>query len=144
MADKQVRARVSEDVSEKIDSIVGEINDKVPEANVNVSSILRYAIEEYVKRYDAKQNDSAVFVELPTMLPNEDLEALCENLIAIRKIYQNVNHPLPDVFSKQLKDLNEVVNHLAVKADKPNNDRTSYEKRLNELFKNVNGEEDSE
>lgn len=137
MADKQIRARVTEELSAKIDSVVDEINKKVPEANVNVSSILRYAVEEYLKRYDAKNADTAVFLGFPTTLPNEDLEELCKHFIAIRNIYQNVNHPVPGAFAKTIDTLVDTTLHLSAKSAQPNNDRVSYEKRMKELYKDA-------
>jgi len=54
MTDKQIGFRVSEDVAKKLDKIVKRINNDVPEANVKISSLLRYATEQYIEREESK------------------------------------------------------------------------------------------
>lgn len=54
MGDNQLRARVSDQLSKEVESIIKDINDNVPGAGATVSSVVRYALEEYVKNYKEK------------------------------------------------------------------------------------------
>lgn len=137
MSNQQLRARVPAELVEEIKEIAETIENENPGAEATTSTITRYALLDYVQRYNAKKHDHSVFLELPIKIPNEDLEQIAEHLIAIRKIYQNINHPLPNAYQKQLDILNETVMHLAVMSKQPNNDRKTFAERVNQLYKDA-------
>jgi NH3-dependent NAD+ synthetase len=87
MADKQLGVRVSEKIASKLDVIVEKINKEVPEANISVSAILRFAITEYVKK---SEEENVLYLRIPS----EDLSQ--EHLEEVSKIVKNLNSIVKD------------------------------------------------
>lgn len=109
MADKQVGSRIPEDVAKRIDVISEEISAAVPEANVSTSTIIRYAIIDYVKRYDTKSEGNLLF---DFEIPVNDLEK--NQLEVILKALKDIELVLPTV-KDNIKQLENKILNLELK-----------------------------
>lgn len=90
MPDRQLRARVPEDLADAVDKIVDNINDDVPGAGASVSSILRYAIQDYINRYEGTRRRDTIFLEIPIEdLRYEELNKVTDLLIDLETIIED-------------------------------------------------------
>ncbi|WP_242225355.1 hypothetical protein [Bacillus cereus group sp. BfR-BA-01380] len=106
MADRQLAARVPEETAQKINDIVKEINKAVPEADVSVSAILRFAINEYVKQHEEKKGEK-LFVEIPyNDLFKEEIGKLLKAFKDIYSYFEN------DSVKKAIEKLEEKMLNL--------------------------------
>lgn len=137
MADYQLRARIPNELAEEVKNIADVIQEENPGAEATISTISRFALKDYVKRYNSKRGNTALFLELNTVLPNEDIDKLIEHLIAIRGIYQNVDNSIQEVFTKQIEELTKAILNLVEKSEKKRED-------YNEYWQNILNTSDSE
>ncbi|PFA66854.1 hypothetical protein CN378_12630 [Bacillus sp. AFS015802] len=86
MADRQLGVRVSEEVAAQVNDITEEINKVVPEANVSVSGVLRFAISDYVKQYKERQTHMSIKFPYERNLKAPEIEALIGALETIHQI----------------------------------------------------------
>jgi PII-like signaling protein len=92
MAEKAFTARVSEETAEKLNQIIEQINDEVPEAGANAATVLRYAITDYVNRQAARRSKESLFLELPIAdLRYEELHKVLDALNTISEVIEQNN-----------------------------------------------------
>lgn len=75
--DSMLRVRLTQRQSDELDSIIGELQEQMPEASVTTSSIARYALEKYVSEHIAKRDGTKLFIEVNTAIASEgDIKTL--------------------------------------------------------------------
>lgn len=85
MSDKEnkttiIRARITEEQDAKLVNIIKELQAKAPGAEVNVSTITRYALEKYINEYEKE----VLTVEIPLKTASDDeLKVLAKGLLQL-------------------------------------------------------------
>lgn len=87
MADYQLRARIPHELADSISEIVETINTTVPGAEATISTVARYALNDYVRRFHPRVDGSTLFVELPIKgLSTEQMESVLSALNTLHAI----------------------------------------------------------
>jgi hypothetical protein len=135
--DRQLRARVSEEVISEVEKIAVEIERENPGAEANVSTITRYAIHDYLRRYNGRKSGT-VFLEIPLggLICNEDLNVIFNALTEIRDAVNRNQPELPGV--EPAPTLNKAVNDarefIAKKMADPKNTREAVQEKRKQLY----------
>ena len=75
--DSMLRVKLTQRQSDELDSIIGELQEQMPEASDTTSSIARYALEKYVNDHIAKRDGTKIFIEVSTAhATDEDIKNL--------------------------------------------------------------------
>jgi hypothetical protein len=89
LADKVLTARIPEESVNKLDQIIEQINDEVPEGSASTATVLRYAVTDYINRYAARRSKETLFLELPIAdLRYEELHKVLEALNTISEVIE--------------------------------------------------------
>ena len=108
MADYQLRARIPHELADKMKEIVEELNAAVPEAEVTMSTVSRYALKEYVRLYDERMNNGLITCEIPVNdLKEDELEKVMEAFKLLNSVH-------PTIGEKEMNQLQSKINSLAV------------------------------
>lgn len=60
MADRQIRVRIPVETADGVNKIIERINKEMPGAEATISTVTRYALQDYVKRYSQTENKGEV------------------------------------------------------------------------------------
>ena len=92
MADYKLQARISEELELQIKTIAEKIQKENPEAEASISTICRYALEDYIKRYNGKKNKNTLFLEIPIAgLNMEEMMKVDENIKSLKATIEDAN-----------------------------------------------------
>ncbi len=141
MSDRQLRARVSEDIVEEVERIAAELEQQNPGVEANISTITRYAIHDYIRRYNGKKNGT-VFMEVPLgSICNEDLEIVFKSITEIREVLsRNAWNQLPGMahpHQAQIDVINNARMTIAELSEKASNSREARAERRGELLREL-------
>lgn len=92
MGDYQLRARLPHELADDVKEVVEWLNETVPEAEVTMSTISRYALKEYVRKSKLVREENGLLLELPLKgLTSEEVASICKSVEAISKVITNKN-----------------------------------------------------
>lgn len=90
MAKKAATIRIDEELFDRVKEIGEIIELNTPGAEANFATISRYAIEDYLKRYEERCNLDTIHLSIPVdNLNKEQLKKVWENLKNIEDIIKN-------------------------------------------------------
>lgn len=97
-----IRARVSDELEEKIEKIIEEVREEaVGGVEINLSTVIRYALDNYIKEYEERKKGIEVVKFNINELSNEQLIKIQK---ATKSIIEDENIDKVDngIFKKQL------------------------------------------
>jgi hypothetical protein len=87
MKDIVIKARISDQQKKCLDDIIQKIEKVIPAGEITISSLLRQAIDDYVKSYYFKEKEKGIQIQIPILnMSNDDLESLFKLLFEMRRI----------------------------------------------------------
>jgi hypothetical protein len=111
MADRQLRARVSEEVLSEVEHIAEILEKENPGAEASVSTIVRFAVQDYVRRFKGKRNQDTLIFEIPIEgLSEEELDTIFDAVTTIEDVIENKPvSPRRESFLYSLKDVTKTL-----------------------------------
>ncbi|WML42704.1 hypothetical protein [Neobacillus sp. PS3-40] len=92
MADYQLRARIPHELADEVKAVIETINESVPGAEATFSTVARYALQDYAKRFHPKIKGETLFLELPIKdLKKEQLEVISKALQDINSVVKTAD-----------------------------------------------------
>lgn len=84
-----IRARISDEAEEKIESIINEVREEaVGGVEINLSTVIRYALDNYIKEYEERKQDiKTVKFDLKAIEDKEKLEKLQEAIEGLSEVF---------------------------------------------------------
>lgn len=117
-----IRARVSDELEERIENIINEVREEaVGGVEINLSTVIRYALDNYIKEYEERKQGIEVIKFNLDELSDEQLKSVREATRLILK-YENIDKVDNGNFKKQLlnvhhKSIHKEIERIAKKRD---------------------------
>lgn len=73
-----IRARISDELESKVKGIIAEQEKNMMGGEINISTVTRYALEQFIKEYDEKRNDIVTLKFDVKNMTDEQLEVVAE------------------------------------------------------------------
>lgn len=85
-----IRARVSDELEERIENIINEVREEaVGGVEINLSTVIRYALDNYIKEYEERKQDiKTVKFDLKAIEDKEKLEKLLKASEEIGELFK--------------------------------------------------------
>ena len=85
-----IRARISDEAEEKIESIINEVREEAfGGVEINLSTVIRYALDNYIKEYEERKQDiKTVKFDLKAIEDKEKLEKLLKASEEIGELFK--------------------------------------------------------
>lgn len=97
-----IRARISDEAEERIENIINEVREEaVGGVEINLSTVIRYALDNYIKEHEERKQGIEVVKFNIDKLTNEQLDRVREATELILKD-ENINNVDNGNFKKQL------------------------------------------
>ncbi len=89
MATKQVTARIEEELETKVRNIIEEQKRNIMGGEINLATVIRYSLEQYVKEYEEKKKGIVTLkFDMRNMTDNE-LKAVKEFAVVLAKEFKH-------------------------------------------------------
>lgn len=117
MADYQLRARIPNELADEVKEIAETINTEVPGAEATISTIARYALQDYTRKFDPRIKGETLFLEIPVKgLEKNQLEVVLKALKDIQSVSPTVGKEIEQVENKVLDfELQELITKRKLK-----------------------------
>lgn len=73
-----IRARISDELESKVKGVIAEQEKNMMGGEINISTVTRYALEQFIKEYDEKRNDIVTLKFDVKNMTDEQLEVVAE------------------------------------------------------------------
>lgn len=79
-----IRARISDELESKVKGVIAEQEKNMMGGEINISTVIRYALEQFIKEYEEKKDDIVTLkFDVKNMTENElDSVAECSKILS--------------------------------------------------------------
>lgn len=86
MADYQLRARIPQELADRLFQVIKDLQEQTDIADVTTSSVTRAAIETFIKDHEGKKSRKSIKIEIDnSKVNNEDLQTIGNEIAELSK-----------------------------------------------------------
>lgn len=99
MADYQLRARIPQELADKLFKVMKEVQEETKVADVTTSSITRAAIEQYVKNHEEDKKQETLIIKFPNNMTDDELKRFSDTMSLISQQVSNEDSKLKKAYT---------------------------------------------